>query len=79
MKLTHTTKTHEHYIDSFEGQQVRFLKNRQTGEMEVMAEDLALMLGFESFHEMMSNDKVLDLMNQEKEITGEYPFRKTQL
>ena len=48
MKLTHTTDTHEHYIDSFKGKQVRFLKNRQTGEMEVMADDLALMLGFES-------------------------------
>ena len=75
MKITHITDTHEHYIDVVDGKPLRFLKNLQTGQIEIMADDLALMLGFESVHEMMSDNDVLDLMNEEKELTGKYPFR----
>ena len=79
MKLIKVTDTHEHYTDNgFNGQEVRFLKNRLTGQMEIMAEDLACMLGFESVHEMMSDDCVMDLMNEEKALTGKYPFRNVE-
>ncbi len=41
----------------------------------MLTEDTAHLFGFENIQEMMSNDKVLDIINEFKKETGEFPIK----
>jgi prophage antirepressor-like protein len=69
-----TTDTHEIYIGSFEGQQVRFFKDLITGDVRINAEDMARTLGYESAHDMLGRDESLDALNAAYKETGVWPL-----
>ena len=74
MKLIDQTETHEYYLDIFQGAEVRLVKDIQTGTFSIFTEDLAKALGFESEHEMLSSDMMLDYMNVVGKEIGDFPL-----
>jgi len=61
MKYLYSTETHHVFEDFYEGNQVRFLKDRVTSEIRLHGEDVAKCLGFNSIDEMLlSNDMMLN-------------------
>ena len=66
----------ETYLDTFEGHEILFKRNVFTHEIFVVLNDaLAQSFGFENVTQMMADDKVLDLLNEYKRLTGEFPVR----
>ena len=76
MKIIKTTPTHEVWQDEYEGQKVQFTKNLLTGEIHVNAQDFAKVIGFDSLEDMMSDNKILDCINEVKKETGIFPITK---
>jgi len=76
LQLLYRTAKHEYFRDFVDGVEVIFLKNLATSEFTISAESVAQILGFKNLHEMMSNDRILDIMNEYKAETGkEFPIR----
>lgn len=61
MILIEQTATYQIYISDFQGHSVRFIKDLETGEVNVNSEDKAKVLGFKSFDELIQSDE--DLTN----------------
>lgn len=78
MIKTHETDTHTYFIDYFDGTQVKIMKNKKTGEILFDAESVAKILGYGSMQGMMSDDNVLDLVNELKRDTGKFPIIKLE-
>lgn len=78
MNLIETTATHEIFLSHFEGKPVRFIKDRQTGEININADDAAKVLGFDSITDLMSEDGALDIVNQVKKETGKFPLSQME-
>lgn len=76
MTKTHETPTHEYFLDYFQGQPVRIMRDRKTGEILFNLSNVAKCLGYESTEAMMSDDQILDSINKHKQQTGESPLRK---
>lgn len=76
MIKTHETATHDYYLDYFEGKPVRILRHKQTGEISFDLNSLAACLGYESAEAMMSDDRVLDCINEHTRQTGKSPLQK---
>ena len=76
MKLIKTTSEHRIYLDFFEGIPIRILKDIKTNEISFFAEDVAKALDYGSLENMMGSNEVLDLMNEVKSETGNYPIYK---
>ena len=74
MKLIDQTETHEYYLDTFNGSEVRLVKDIETGTFSIFTEDLAKALGFESEEQMLSSDIMLDYMNVVGQETGKFPL-----
>ena len=74
MKLIDQTETHEYYLDIFQGAEVSLVKDIQTGTFSIFTEDLAKALGFESEHEMLSSDIMLDYMKVVGQEIGDFPL-----
>jgi prophage antirepressor-like protein len=67
--------THEIFEDYYENQQVRFYKNKQTGEIVINADDCARVLGYADAQAMLSSDEALDAANEQAKVTGVFPFK----
>ncbi len=76
MKHLFSTPTHDHFLDHFEGQPVRILRNRLNGEILFEGESVARCMGFESEQDMMSDDRVLDAIIDHIRQEGESPLRR---
>lgn len=76
MIKTHYDDTYEYYLDYFEGIPVKILRDRKTGELLFDAGSVAECLGYASTQAMMSDDQVLDIINEHTRQTGESPLRK---
>ena len=57
---------YEIYEDFFEGERVRFSRNKFTGEINISADDTARVLGFNSIKELLGTDAGLDVINEWK-------------
>ena len=79
MRLLKTTATHYIYLDFFEGVPIRILKDIKTNEISFFAEDVAKALDYGSLENMMGSNEVLDLMNEVKSQTGNYPIYKIDI
>ena len=79
MRLINTTAMHRIYLDFFEGIPIRILKDIKTNEISFMAEDVAKALDYGSLENMMGSNEVLDLMNEVKSQTGNYPIYKIDI
>ncbi|TAH07207.1 MAG: hypothetical protein EAZ14_11455 [Runella slithyformis] len=67
--------THVVFLDYYEGQKVRFYKNKQTGEIVINADDCARVLGYADAQAMLSSDEALDAANEQAKVTGVFPFK----
>ena len=76
MQLIKTTATHEIWLGNFEGTDVRFTKNLLTNEINMSAQDLSKVMGFDSLEQMMGDDQVLDCINESYRETGIFPITK---
>ena len=76
MELIRTTDTHEIWLGNFEGTDVRFTKNLLTNEINMSAEDLAKVMGFDSLEDFMADDSTLDCINESYRETGVFPITK---
>lgn len=76
MIRTHVDAQYEYYLDYFQGMPVKILRDRKTGEIFFDAGSVTKCLGYESTQDMMSQDEVLDLINQHKRETGESPLKR---
>ncbi|WDF79557.1 hypothetical protein PQ469_06010 [Mucilaginibacter sp. KACC 22773] len=76
MQIIEDTETHTTGIGYFQGNLMKFKKDKKTDEISMCAEGVAKALGFKDTHEMLSNDQVLDKLNQYKKATGEWPLKK---
>ena len=74
IQLFESTKTHEVYLAYFQGNLMKFYKNIATGEIGADVDAMALTLGFNSAHELLSQDKTLDLLSEVKRQTGVWPI-----
>ena len=74
MRIIKTTATHEVWESEYEGKKVQFTKNLLTDEIHVNAQDFAKVIGFDSLEEMMSDDKIMDCINEVKKETGIFPI-----
>lgn len=68
------TITHVIFLDFFQGTPIRFLQTKATGEITIHAEDAAKVLGFNNLEDMMSDNAVLDLLNDYKKENPYEPF-----
>ena len=66
MRLIKTTPTHEIWQSFYDGLPVQFTKNLLTQELHVNAQDFAKVIGFDSLEDMMSDNKILDCINEVK-------------
>lgn len=62
MILIEQTATYQIYISDFQGHSVRFIKDLQTGEININSEDMAKVFGFKSFDELIQSDENLTNM-----------------
>ena len=76
MNLIDTTATHQIWLGNFEGIDVRFTKNLLTNKINMSAEDLSKVMGFDSLEQMMGDDQVLDCINESYRETGIFPITK---
>ncbi|SFF25796.1 hypothetical protein [Spirosoma endophyticum] len=72
----HYDDKYEYYLSYFEGIPVKILRDRKTGEILFDAGSVAECLGYESTQAMMSDDQVLDTINQHTQETGTTPLRR---
>ncbi|TAG19158.1 MAG: hypothetical protein EAZ32_12420 [Cytophagia bacterium] len=69
------TPTHEAFEDYYENQQVRFYKDKKTGEIVINGDDCARVLGYADAEAMLSSDEALDIVNEQAKVTGVFPFK----
>lgn len=76
MTLLKTDNNYEYYLDFFEGKPVKIMRDRKTSEILFDGESVAAYLGYDSMQTMMSQDEVLDCINEHTKETGTSPLRK---
>lgn len=77
MKLLDKDFFFETYADEFDGYNILIKRNVFTNEIFVVLNDsLAQSFGFENVNQMMSDDEVLDKLNEIKKLTGEFPIKR---
>ena len=63
------------YLSYFEGQPVRFMRNKRTGEITINADDVVRALGeADSFEAFLGSDKGLDFISDWKKEHPNTPF-----
>lgn len=61
------TATEIIFVSYYEGTKVRFMMNKQTGEISICADDVCVVLGLgDSFKDFLGSDKGLDFINDWK-------------
>lgn len=75
LQIVQQTETHEVGIAYFQGNLMKFYKNIKTGQVGADVDALAKTLGFSGAHEMLSQDKTLDLLNKVNKETGVWPIQ----
>ena len=75
VQIIETTATHEIGIAYFQGNLMKFYRNTLTGQIGVDVDALAKTLGYEGAHDLLSQDKNLDLLNEAKKQTGVWPIQ----
>jgi len=69
------TETHFPVPGLINGVPVVFMADRATEELMIPIDSVAIALGFESVEEMMSDDRVLDIINKNSTDTGKFPIQ----
>lgn len=68
-------KDYIYLMDYFEGQSVRFMQSKETGDTRINGDDVCRVLGLgESFEDFMGTDKGLDFINDWKRAHPGEPF-----
>lgn len=52
------------FVSEFMGNKVRIMQSKETGEVSLLADDVAKCIGYSNLQEMMSDDEVLDGYSQ---------------
>lgn len=76
MIRTHYDDQYEYFLAYFEGTPVKIMRDRKTNEILFDAGSVAECLGYESTEAMMSDDQVLDAINDHTKATGASPLRR---
>ncbi len=61
-------------LDHFQGQPVRFYKDKSTNEVFVNADDMAKILGYKDQHDLLSQDATIVVLNEEQRLNPGKPF-----
>lgn len=69
------TETHEIGVAYFQGNLMKFYKNIKTGQVGADVDALAKTLGFADAHDLLSQDKTLDLLNAAQKEVGVWPIQ----
>lgn len=64
-------------LDYFEGQPMRFYKEKATGEIYVNADDMAKILGYTDQDELLGSDAALDALLEYQKENPDKPFLRT--
>ncbi|MBD2703794.1 hypothetical protein IC229_24320 [Spirosoma sp. BT702] len=76
MRRIYIDLNYEHFVDYYQGREIKIKQDRKTGEILFDAESVAPILGFASAEEMFSNDAVLDLLNEQITNGKAKPIRR---
>lgn len=77
MKLVDKDFFFEVYAGEYKGHEILFRRNVFTNEISLeLSDEFAQSLGFKNLTEMMSDDGVLDKLNEYKKTTGDFPISK---
>ncbi len=75
LKIVKETPEEIIYLSYFEGQPVRFMRNKRTGEITINADDVVRALGeADSFEAFLRSDKGLDFISDWKKEHPNTPF-----
>ncbi|WP_337942986.1 hypothetical protein [Parabacteroides sp.] len=75
LKIVKETPEEIIYLSHFEGQPVRLMKNKRTGEITINADDIVRAIGeADSFEEYLGTDKGLDFISRWKQEHPNTPF-----
>lgn len=74
IKLIKETDNLFFYIEWFEGEPIVIFKDKKTDKVFFNLDDVARALGYDGPDDMMSNDGILDGLNEIKQETGEFPI-----
>ncbi|GAB3953285.1 hypothetical protein GCM10028805_36680 [Spirosoma harenae] len=73
---THSDSQYDYFLDYFQGIPVKSLRDRKTGEIHFDLNSVAECLGYASVESMMSDDRVLDAINDHTQQTGKPPLQR---
>jgi hypothetical protein len=75
-QLLEETDTHQILISYFNGNLMKFFKNKSTGAVSIEADGAAKALGYENEHDLLGTNESLDALNQSYKETGIWPLHK---
>lgn len=74
LEFLNETERYVYFRNFFQGTEVIFVQDKKKpGELMISGESIAKVLGYGSFQEMISSDKILDSLNKYMKETGN-PF-----